>query len=261
MSEKPSAGSSAGSVKTAARTLDVFEAFRDAGEPLSLSELADRINSPVSSCHALVKTLQARGYIYTLDQRRRMYPTKRLKEIAEDIAARDPLLSEIAPLMERLRDATGETVIMGKRQGGEVIYLDVVEGRHTIRYSARPGEAKPLHSSAIGKAFLGTAGAGEARKLLAQGLPAHTPNTITDPAALLADLEAGRARGWYVTRGENVVDVMAFAIAVEIAGETLGFALAGPIARMEAEQARYLAAVEELRSGIETLAGRLARIA
>jgi len=71
-------------------------------------------------------------------------------------------------------------------------YLDVLEGPHTVRYAARIGDFKPLHSSAVGKALLG-------RLELAR----VTPATITRRRALAADLAAGRARGWYVTRART----------------------------------------------------------
>jgi hypothetical protein len=32
----------------------------------------------MSSCHALVRTLQFRGFVHILDERKRVYPTKRL---------------------------------------------------------------------------------------------------------------------------------------------------------------------------------------
>ena len=79
-------------VKTAARTLDLLEAFAKARGPLSLTEIAQRINTPISSCHSLVRTLQARGYVYVLDNRKRVYPTKRLLAVANAIARHDPLL-------------------------------------------------------------------------------------------------------------------------------------------------------------------------
>src|SRR5688500_2352238 len=99
-------------VKTAARTLDLFEAFAEARTPMTLTEIAARIDSPVSSCHALMRTLQARGYLYVLSQRRRCYPTRRLLDIAAAIAGHDPIVEKLRPAMEALRDRTGETVIL-----------------------------------------------------------------------------------------------------------------------------------------------------
>ncbi len=228
------------SVKTAVRTLQLFEAFAEDQTPLPLTDLAKRLDAPVSSCHALVKTLQNMGYLYVLEQRKRVYPTKRLLQIADAIASHDPLLENAAPILEDLRDTLGETVILGKRQGDGVVYLEIVEGTHTVRYAARPGDAKPLHSSAIGKAMLGETPAASLPELLDHiTLEAVTSGTITSREQLLDDIRNGQRRGYFVTRGENVEDVMAIAIARHVFGETLGMAIAGPMDRMTRHYERY----------------------
>ena len=50
-------------VPAAARTLDIFEVFARERRPLSVSGLAKATNMPLSSCHGLIKTLEARGYL------------------------------------------------------------------------------------------------------------------------------------------------------------------------------------------------------
>jgi IclR family transcriptional regulator, acetate operon repressor len=243
------------SVKTAGRTLDVFEAFAAIGEPLSLTELAARIDAPLSSCHALVKTLQARGYLYPIEQRRSFYPSRRLYDVASEIARRDPLLQQILPVMTALRDATGETVIAGKRQGNEVVYLLVVEGTHIIRYREHPGSKKPLHSSAIGKAVLGSLDERALGTLLRTlRLPRMTEGTIVDVEALRADLRQSVERGYFRTRGENVAEVEAVALPFRLSGELIALAIAGPIERMRTREAAY---VEALRAQVAKLGGAL----
>ncbi|WP_254277541.1 IclR family transcriptional regulator [Halomonas sp. 3H] len=228
------------SVKTAARTLSLFETFAEAQTPLPLTDLAKRIDAPVSSCHALIKTLQALGYVYVLEQKKRVYPTKRLLQVAQSIATHDPLLESASPLLHDLRDELGETVILGKRQGDGVVYLDIIEGTHTVRYAATPGDAKPLHSSAIGKAMLGEEHGEQLKRLLERlTMPSVTSSTITDRDQLLDDILNGQRRGYFVTRGENVDDVMALAIARPVFGETLGLAIAGPMERMSRHYDRY----------------------
>lgn len=101
-------------------------------------------------------TLLARGYLYTLSRPRALYPTRRMWYVVSDILDSDPFVERALPHLQRLRDATRETVILGKRQGDGVVYLQVIEGLQPIRYSARAGDFKPLHSSAIGTALLGT---------------------------------------------------------------------------------------------------------
>jgi DNA-binding IclR family transcriptional regulator len=233
-------------VKTAARTLDVLEAFAEAKTPLTLTEIAERIGSPISSCHALIRTLQARGYLYVLSRRRRCYPTRRLLDIATTIASHDPIVEEIRPLLERVRDATRETVILGKRHGGEIIYLDVAEGLETVRYAEAVGVTKPLHSSAIGKSMTSVMPPAEFEAFLAGTTLAQvTENTVTDIERFRDEIETGRRRGWFMTRGEHVVDVMAIAIVHFVDGEPLGIAVAGPMARMERNRDRTLAVLAE----------------
>jgi IclR family acetate operon transcriptional repressor len=67
----------------------LFEAFADAGGPLSLTEISQRISVPISSCHSIVRTLQIRGYVYVIEERKRIYPTKRLLGIAQSNRAPD----------------------------------------------------------------------------------------------------------------------------------------------------------------------------
>lgn len=216
------------------RLLDIFEAFDKIQKPLSLTDLAEMTNIPKSSCHAIVGTLIARGYLYSLARPRALYPTRRFFDLARAIHEKDPFVERVMPMLERLRDASRETVILGKRQGDAVIYLQVVESLHSIRYSAKPGEFKPLHSSAIGKALIGSLKEPELRALLAgRDLAAVTGSTLTDEEALVADILESRRRGYFLTRGENVADVWAVSAFLSVNSETLAIAIAGPRHRME----------------------------
>jgi len=237
---------SATTVTSVDRMIDIYEVFQNGQTPLSLTELAEAVNIPKSTCHALVSTLIARGYLYTLSRPRTLYPTRRMFDVMRDICAKDPLVERAMPVLERLRDATRETIILGKRQADSVIYLQVVEGLHSIRYSAKPGEFKPLHSSSIGKALLGSLKETELRAWLKERkLQAITTATKVEHEALVQDVLDSRKQGYFVTRGENVSDVWAIAAFINVYNETLAVAVAGPQHRLEsnvAEMAQLLVA-------------------
>jgi IclR family acetate operon transcriptional repressor len=240
-------------VKTAMRTVNLFEAFSRRKGPMTLTQISESLSAPISSCHGLVRTLIGMGYLYTSEQTRAIYPTKRLLDIAQTIAAHDPVLESVVPVLEDLRDSSNETVMIGRRQGDLILYLDVIESAQTLRYSAGVGEMKPLHSSAIGKAFLGRLEAGERAAQIARlALDRHTPNTIVQRATLEADLGDGAAVGYFITRGENVVDVMGLATTAEIFGDVFGIAIAAPLSRMESDvstqSSRLLAARDRLEA-------------
>ncbi|MDH5535701.1 MAG: IclR family transcriptional regulator [Betaproteobacteria bacterium] len=223
-----------------ARTLEIFEIFGAEQKPLSLSEIARAIGAPASSCHLLLRALLGRGYLYSLGRRKLYYPTRRLYDVACGIATHDALIEELRPVLAGLRDRSGETVILGKRQGDAVLYLEVLESAKTVRYTARAGEYKPLHSSAIGKALLGALQPDVLGEWLrSRTLERVTPQTLASATQLKANLQQGRSRGYFVTRGENVIDVMAIAAAVALKGETFGLAIAGPVHRMEPALSRH----------------------
>jgi DNA-binding IclR family transcriptional regulator len=221
-------------MKPTDRALSIFEAFELAERPLTLSELANLAGLPVSTCHGIVGTLLQRGYLYLTSRRKDLYPTRRLADMAARIGQHDPYLERLEPHLEVLRAASLETVIVGKRQNDEIVYLSVLEGPQNIRYSAAAGNLKPLHSTSIGKALLSTLDNDSLRRWTeARTLPIVTPSTLTDADALIADLQTGRERGFFVTRGESVSDVLAIATTVLVNHELLGIAIAGPLHRME----------------------------
>jgi IclR family acetate operon transcriptional repressor len=224
---------SAALVKSASRTLHVFEAFADAKCGMSLAELARALDIPRSSCLALLRTFLSRGYLYQIGANG-YYPTRKLYDMAEVIACHDPLIARVLPVATALRDKTEETVILGKRYGEQVVYLAVVESEQQIRYSAHPGDFKPLHGSASGKVLLAALSEEERSRFLEHlRLPRITQRTITSHGGLEDDLRAGMARGWQYVEGENVPDVVAIAAPVALNGEVYALVVTGPIHRMK----------------------------
>lgn len=215
------------------RAFAILETFERERRPLSLKEIAEVCRIPASTCHSLVHTLLKRAYLYQSGRRKDFYPTRRIYDLGAAILANDPVLQRLLPAMQDLREATREAVILGKRQGDRVVYLEVLESPEVIRYSAQPGDAKPFHSTCIGKALLSVLSAADVAEFLARNPPARvTENTITTLEGLLADLNAGRAAGCFVTQGENVPDVTAVAVPLWLNNEHYGLAIAGPAHRM-----------------------------
>lgn len=227
-------------VKTAVRTLDLFETFAREGRPLPLSELGRLLAIPVSSCFALVQTLQNRGYIYEVQRRSGYYPTRRLQAVADRIAGSDPLLDRIRPTLLKLRDETGETVVLGKLQDARVLYLDVAESQQRIRYIAGIGEFRPPHANSLGKALLAALPPDERARLLADyDWAALTPRSLAAPAALERDLAEIAHRGWSVNAGESVPDLAAVACALRLNRDWYAISVAGPLYRMQARLAEH----------------------
>jgi IclR family acetate operon transcriptional repressor len=66
-------------------------------------------------------------------------------------------------------------------------------------------------------------------------MPAQTPNTITDPDVLLAELVRIRRDGHAMDEGEQEIGVRCVAVPVQGALGTLGISVSGPAPRMTPE--------------------------
>jgi DNA-binding IclR family transcriptional regulator len=230
----PAAADAQKTVKSAQRIIDVVEHFALTRTPATLSVLASALQLPKSSCLALLRTLETNGYIYEVTPRAGYYPTRRWLDKAQVIVASDPLIAKVRPVMTALAEDTHETIIFGKRTDHRVMYLDVVEWPQTLRYTATGGQFKPLHGTASGKAILAGMNPAERDALLKRyKFQKLTPRTLTNKAALEADIQTGIRRGWHISRGENEPDTVAIAVPVVTTNDVYVLVVAGIKSRME----------------------------
>lgn len=220
-------------VKQVEHALDMLEFFASEKSPKTLTALARKLDAPKSSTFNLISTLVQRGYLYETRPRGGYYPTRKLLDVAREVSDGDRFLLRIHSQLKTLADETGETVLLSVRDGGEVIYVDVVESAKLIRYFAKIGERRPVYATSSGKAILTTYAEHERTRLL-QSLTyvRHERTTQASPDKLAADLVASIDRGWCEDRGEYTPDVMGIGVPVVHDEHRFGLAVAGPLLRM-----------------------------
>ncbi|NUZ07694.1 IclR family transcriptional regulator [Piscinibacter koreensis] len=221
-------------IRTVDSALQMFEAFAEHGKSMTLSEMSRRLAIPTSTCFGLIRTLEARGYLYEVGGRKAYYPTARWLVKSREIEKSDPIYEVIHPHLEKLRDASDETVVLSKRLGDALVYLDVVESRQTIRYIAEVGDLKSLNRTSSGKALLSSLPEREREAVIAKlqgGSGARL--TAAQRTTLQGDIARGTKDGWFVGRGETSMDVMGAAVPVTMGSDVFAIGIAGPLARMD----------------------------
>jgi IclR family transcriptional regulator, acetate operon repressor len=107
------------------------------------------------------------------------------------------------PHLRALADQTRETVNLAVVDGDAVVYIHKEEGPLAVKMTAQLGTRRPLHCTALGKAWLAALPAQELEARLAGlELARFTAATITDPAVLGAELDRVRERGFAVDQEE-----------------------------------------------------------
>jgi IclR family transcriptional regulator, acetate operon repressor len=246
------------SVKTALRVIEIIEIYAQEGRSLTLTELSKRLDAPMSSCLGLIRTLVSRGYLYETGKRQGYYPTARLLHTAQRIAHNDPVLERMQPIMESLRDTTGETVVFGQLQDNRVRYLDVCESPNPVRYITAPGDLREPQINSIGRAILG-ASSDDARNQVLDKLsfaPEATAHASVSRETLESQLRQWREQGWYPNFGESFADLGGVAIPIMIGDAIYGLSVAGPLYRVQPRAAEIVAALRAAASRLGSHAVR-----
>ncbi len=220
-------------VKSARRVLEIFQLFAEMRGAASLATISKRLEMPKSSCLALLKTLEANGYLYCFNESLDYYPTRRMWNDMQIIIDNDPLLSRIRPFLQELCQITGETVFLAKRNGQLSHYIEVVQSGHALRYAASVGEKRQIHIGAAGQCLVAAMNEKE-RSAFIDKLPldAFSPNTVTDAATYKSLISQGLERGWFLSLGGYQTEVASVGNYIFINGEAYAVVVAGPTQRI-----------------------------
>ena len=220
----------AGGVQSVHRSLDLLEAVASRGGTLTIGEIAAATGVPLPTVHRLLRTLVDRGYMRQTPDRRYALGFRLLPLSA---SASSMVGAGAERVLGGLVDALGETANLAMRDGDRVAYVAQVPGRHAMRMFTEVGRRVDPHCTAVGKALLAHRGDDEVRAVLARtGMTRHTEHTLTEPDALLAQLEVIRRQGYALDEGEQEVGVRCIAVAVPGATVPLAISVSGPTARM-----------------------------
>ncbi|MCI0753485.1 IclR family transcriptional regulator [Teichococcus vastitatis] len=242
-------------VKSARRTIEVFELFAETHRGATVSEVARHLGAPLSSTSVLLAGLARLGYLEQDLTDRRYRPTLRVMLLGGWL--QDRLLGQgsLLRLMEELRSSTQLTVLIGLQRQAQVQYIltlrrpDVPEEEHM-----RAGMLRPITRTAVGKALLMLKPPEEAARLLRRANAEEAdPAQRIGLTAFLADLRKGQARGWTESAGSMRpgLSVLAMPLPPLADQPSLAIGLGGNLKTVEARREEL---VERLRSVCRILA-------
>ncbi len=203
-----------GTVKSAARVIEVFEYFDRIRRAASVTEVARALGYPQSSTSVLLRSLVELGYLEQDEARRNYLPTPRVTLLGSWI---EPLLApggEIVRMMDELGEQTGETIILGVPSGEVVRYIHVVQATQAMRLHVGNGTIRPMAISGMGRLFMSGMDENRVRQIVqrynAELAAGQTPLYL---AAVRRDLAAIRVEGYVpsfdrVTQGAGGISVL-----------------------------------------------------
>jgi DNA-binding IclR family transcriptional regulator len=202
-------------VQTLNRTLDIIELLAVCREGMGVSEVSQQIGLHKSTVHRLLNALVQRGYIEKLMPGGQYRIGLKFIEISALHLNHLELKTEAVPILRQLSDSLGQTVHLAIRDGQDVVYIEKIEPKSSLRMYSQIGRRIPLYCSALGKSLVSDL-VPEVLQALARGLTykAFSERTLTNHTGFIQAVNQSRARGWSVDDGEYEQGIRCFGAAI-----------------------------------------------
>lgn len=189
--------------QTLSRGIRILEVLADARAPLTIDEIAARLEVHRSVAYRLLRTLEDHRLIGR-DASGAVTLGPRMAALAAGVA--HDLQAETIPELTAIANELGMTCFLGVLDGDDCITLASIEPRHAIASVAqRPGARHPVTVGAPGKAIL-------------TQLPlAQWPDAPR--AQLQAEVDEARARGYATSHDEVIPTVQSVAVPLALRGQ------------------------------------------
>lgn len=218
------------SVDNALRLLLLFETHPS----IRLTDASKYLGVASSTAHRLMVMLLYRGFVRQNPETKAYEPGQALSSIAYAVRRQVDIGALVRPALERLFNATGETVHFAKLEGSDTRFLEAIESHRAVRVASRRGATLPAHCTATGKAMLGLLTTEQLRALYPnEKLPGLTKKSIVSRTELERSLQTIRRTGYSTSNEESEDGVMSVAVAITSpSGKHYGINVSVPSHRM-----------------------------
>ncbi|NKQ54871.1 helix-turn-helix domain-containing protein [Amycolatopsis sp. K13G38] len=187
------------SVEKAFRLLQSFSAERSA---MTVSEAAAATGLTRATARRILLTLERLGFAETDGRSFRL--TAGVLRLGYGYLAALPFWEHAQPHMRALSDELRESSSMATLDGGEIVYVARVPASRSMTITLNVGSRLPAYPTSMGRVLLAALPEPELRSYLdSTTLERLTPNTITDPDELRAELRRVAEQGFAVVDGER----------------------------------------------------------
>jgi DNA-binding IclR family transcriptional regulator len=187
-------------VQSVDRAVMLLKAISASAHPPTVWELSQACQINRSTAWRLLQTLEHHGLVER-DETTQRYGIGYTALQVASAAGYDALARRVRPILRRVAEAAGESVMLAAARRFTLVYVDQVDPAG-IPCPNWLGRHLPLHATSAGKVFLAWLPDDERDALLPSPLERYSEHTITDRGELWAALADVRRDGYGACVGE-----------------------------------------------------------
>ncbi|MBB4260530.1 MULTISPECIES: IclR family transcriptional regulator [unclassified Bradyrhizobium] len=239
-------------IKSAERTLALFELFSREQQPFTVGRIAKGLGIPQPSVSMLLRNLLKLGYLEYDAHHRTFAPSIRVALLGSWIDRRFGDAGAIGARLNELQRRLGFTAFIAIQNGAAAQYVLAQTSDEPDRLDISSGMYRSLTCSAAGRALLSLLPDAEIRSWVRRCNAEATEDRFrVGEADFIAMMHRARAEGYAETNGDSVPTLSAVAMTIvsPMGGTPLAVGVGGPTARIRTDKDAVLAALDQFVSG------------
>ncbi len=245
-------------IKSVRRVFEILEMFAREKRPLSAKEISDRLEYPLMSAHALMKSMHSMGYLDFGNPKWAYSPSRKFLGVLDWCREQLDRDNDLIDFAENLNEITGETINLSRQFGFAVKIIFGLETRLPVGVSVSVGTEMPLTKSLTGLTALSCM-TNEQLGLFLPKLRRHDPEQAKQYSAQLIDETRRQLDKWgMVTMCDVYVDgigAVCFPVRSGLGEQLIVLGVVGPSARIAEKESEHRQTIRKLarKHGIKSV--------
>lgn len=198
---------------TFAKGLNVIRSFEPNSMSMTLTEVAKKNDLSRASARRFLLTMLKLGYVETDGNRFSL--TAKVLELGYSYLSTLDVGGTVSTQLELVTQQLGESSSAAVLEGENIVYIARIPVRPLMAFNLQIGARLPAYATSMGRVLLSALPEEELDHLLAQSnLIQLTPNTLTSPSELKAEIAKVRVQGYAINDQELELGLRSIAVPV-----------------------------------------------
>jgi len=222
-------------IQSVSRAVKILNSVAEAGKDVGAQEISAALELHLSTVFRFLQTLGHLDLVEQDPQTGKYRLGIKLLDWGMQVLRSLDLRHDALPYLRELNEKTREMVHLTILKGDSVIYIEKLDSPTPLRVYSELGKTAPLYCTGVGKVQMAFLSDREITEFLKRHtLTRFTKTTITDAAALKAELSHIRAQGYGIDNEEHEEHIRCVAAPIRnhLGKVVASISIAGPTARV-----------------------------
>lgn len=190
-------------IKSIDKCFVILDCIYSRRQLMTLEKITQSTGYKKTTCFRILKTLQTLGIVELSPGTKKYQYGPRLAAIGLSALKNMNLRQVALPILQKLRDETGETINLTVLSGSDILYVERVMSDYLVNVNVNIGDRLPVYCASMGKVILAYLSETKLEEILSTiNFVRKTEKTIVTKSALLKELDKIRENGFAINDEE-----------------------------------------------------------